>query len=362
MMGRVELGTSLPLVQETVQERWNNVGGITRFVLGTSNGYRARVETQNLAVAAQLNWKDTSLWSVGSTAKLFMSPEPTDDKVSAGEVSWKFLSPARAQAFFELVRGKDDSTVSSAVKTLDQFGLQWQVAEEFVCESLLKEQKSWEWYPDPGSAKLSTATMLSTVPPGFKSLSGVELFQGHFLWRNVLSLDPTKLYRSTGWQMVVGEYFSFSPVEKIVFLYQVSSEKPKDHSFKSTQCVSWRKALQMPPDWTLAIVYFLDQSHAQLPTGIEFDDKKHVSDLDAALHVKGFLVRAQLNPWSTPIAFGNDPVLTDTTKIWFASTTSKTFHTFINCSTLTGITPTESTYEKRGTRAPCKTCAHLSTL
>jgi len=291
-----------------------------------------------------------------------MSPEPIDEKVLDVQAKWKFLSPSRAKAFFELVHGTDDSTVSSAVKTLNQFGLQWQVAEEYVCESLLKEQKSWEWYPDPGNVKLSKATMLKSLPPGFKSLSGVELFEGQFLRRNVLSLDPSKLYRSTGWQMVVGEYFSFSPVEKIVFLYQVSSEKPRDHGFKSTQCVAWRKALQMPPDWTLAIVYFLDQSRAQQPKGMEFDDKKHLSDLDAGLNVKGFLVRAQLTPWSTPIAFGNDPTLTDATKIWFASATSKTFHMFKACSGLTGIVPIESTHDKRGPRTLCKICSALATL
>jgi len=174
-------------------------------------------------------------------------------------------------------------------------------------------------------------------------------------------LDETKLYRSTGWQMIVGEFFSFSVANKVVFLYQVSSKLPKAHPFKLGQCALWRKALNMPAEWTLAIVYFVDQARNQLPTGIEFEDGKHLSAEDAkSYNLKAFVVRAQLHPTSKPIAYGGPPAaLADETKIYFTPT-SKTFHTDPLCTSLRGAKSIESTYSKREGRNICKNCRSKS--
>ena len=108
--------------------------------------------------------------------------------------------------------------------------------------------------------------MLKASPAGFRRPKGMELFDGRVFRRSIQTLDDTKLYRSTGWQMMVGEYFSFSKDDKVVFLYQVSTKLPKDHAFKLEQCKTWRKALQLPHDWVLTIVYFLDKAKQQKPT------------------------------------------------------------------------------------------------
>jgi hypothetical protein len=121
-------------------------------------------------------------------------------------------------------------------------------------------------FPDPGSSKLQFDSMLKASPDGFRCPKGVELFDGRVFKRDIQTLDDTKLYRSTGWQMVIGEYFSFSKHDKVVFLYQVSTKLPKEHAFKREQCTTWRKALQLPHDWVLTIVYFLDKAKKSRPT------------------------------------------------------------------------------------------------
>lgn len=304
-MNRRDLGVTLSEVVHRVQERWERVGGIPRFVLGEQTAYENRLEAQAVVQATDLDWKNCSIFKVHPTANLFMSAQPSSG-IRITQFEWKFLSPLRTSAFIKLLRPvaaagtKDD--ISAALRSLEQYGLEWQVAEQFVCDSLLdqNEQKTWEWYPDLGSASLDPATMMTAPPPGIKPLVGVSYFHDqhdfHFQ-RDVTSLNPTRLYRS----MVLGEFFSFDITEKVLFMYQVSSKRPKDHAFHSEQCAEWRNALKMPSDWTFAIVYFLDNAHDSCPKGIAFEEGP-ISTI-AKLNVKGYLVRAPFAPWGSPLAF-----------------------------------------------------------
>jgi hypothetical protein len=209
-------------------------------------------------------------------AKLFISPEPgipselkNSKKLATNSDNavWSFLSPARAAAFIELLGKADEKEKLGALASLLNFGLDWQIAEEYICQGLLvsHEEPSWEWFPDPGKDKLDANTLLQEPPAWFRRLSRVESFSGPMLWRDVQTLQEDVLHRSLGWQMPVGEYFSFNTAEKTVTLWQVSSKDPEDHAFKAEQCRHWRLALRMPADWTLVIVYFLDKTKTNHP-------------------------------------------------------------------------------------------------
>lgn len=279
-LGRKDLGETCGAVEEEISKRWMEVGGILRAVLGRERAFEARVAEQDQVDVQNLDWNQTSVWDVGTWAKLFICPEPGTtgalkypSKLAAhiSNVQWRFLSPSRAHHFSELVSKSNMTDVSAAVNSLKQFGLEWQVQEEFVCDSLLaneeekKTELDWEWYSDPGAVKLDASSMLSNPPAGFQRLKHVEFFEGKVFRRDIKTLQESTLYRSSGWQMVVCEYFSFSAANKIVFLYQVSSKLPAAHAFTEKQCDTWRKALELPDDWTLSIVYFLDKSKKQLP-------------------------------------------------------------------------------------------------
>jgi len=247
----------------------------------------------------QLDWRNCDVWNVNTNARLFISPSPGATAEVIAGLPWEFLSLERAHAYYRLLEVGSQSLISEGVIALRNFGIGWQVAEAYICESLVSNaHEGWEWYPDPGLETLDSSTLLAVPPAGFKTLSGVTLFDGPILWRNVETLDASRLFRSTGWQMLLCECFSLDKGSKTVFLYQVSSQKPRDHSFKTSQCALWRKALQMPAEWGLTIVYFLNQAQRQRPTGIEFEDKKHLKDLHPSLKVAGFLVRAQMDPFS----------------------------------------------------------------
>jgi len=268
-LGREDLGYTLSEVMETVRERWEHVGGLPRFVLGSEIEYRERVRLQDAVV--DLDWRIRH-WYVNAkpAANFFISTEPQ----TGHETAWQFLCPSRAAAYLRLVESRrvgeqwsleaDSPFLSNIESSLYDYGLRWQIYEQFLCEGLLAERKiEWHWYPDFGTEPWDPSTKLASPPLGFKPLSASELFEGQFLWRNVVTLDTNKLYRSTCREGLY-RFFSFDPLHKVVFLYRVSQRKwhEKKELFQISHFAMWRNALQLPDDWTLTTVYFEDISLA----------------------------------------------------------------------------------------------------
>ena len=156
-VGRKDLGATSNEVVLTICERWRQTGGIPRAVLGSQKTFDVHLTKQSVVRAVDLNWSNTTVWDVGRSAKLFMCPEPgTEGQLKfpalqpahLDNFQWAFLCPERANCFNELLRACNERhDVDAAVRSLHQFGLEWQVQEEYVCQSLLGEEKDldWEW-------------------------------------------------------------------------------------------------------------------------------------------------------------------------------------------------------------------------
>jgi len=113
-----------------------------------------------------------------------------------------------------------------------------------------------------GTEFLNPGSMIAQ-PPGIKPLIETEYFHDQYFERDVTSLHPDRLYQSAGREVVLGEYFSFEPTEKVCT--RCVFQKTQNHLFQSGQCEQWRKALKMLSDWTFAIVHLLDNSHNSCP-------------------------------------------------------------------------------------------------
>lgn len=330
----------------TVENRFTTVGGLPRFVL-SENMYNKRVKELESLEPKDLTWIESSIYNVDSNAKYFIAPEPD---ITSELASWKFLCRGRQDAFWRL----SQKNSAEARKAITNFKLEWAFAEKFIRSALCNgETHGWEWYRDPGADPLDFTTKMPSPPAGFKKLRGESYFHGQLFKARVEHVDSTRLYTSTGDQMIMSDCLSLSRAEKTVFLYQVSSRLPSDHPFKISQCREWREALNMPPEWTLAIVYILDKSQEQHPSGMIFDNRIHISDLPPELKLEGYLVRAPVNDMDIPIdtpRADDDPTFADNDAIWI---TSKKFHVNPECR-YRGNDGT--TYAKRGTKELCSYC------
>lgn len=322
MTGRRDLGSSWPAVASTVAERWSNVGGIPRFVLGTDDRYQKQAETLKNVTIKDLDLHP-NIFSAGINP--FVAPEP-DITAKLAHFSWQFLSEARREIFWKLGMNVPD-LAQTKVRTL---ALRWQMAESYISRCLCTGQThDWKWYHDPGVKKLDVNNQMPGPPVGFRALEGKSLFEGAYLQAEVKLLDPTRLYYTHS-RLCLGKFFSVSPTEKTVFLYHLSTELPatNGNGFKYTQIIAMRRELKMPPKWKLAIVYFLDKPREQMkrqPTGLTFKDdrkkpkleklppgRKHkvsfkllrAGDIPSEFMIEGYLVYTQLCSWDPPAGEG----------------------------------------------------------
>jgi len=174
-LGREDLGYTLSEVTETVRERWEHVGGLPRFVLGSEIEYKERVRLQDAVI--DMDWRIGWFVNVKPAANFFIAAEASTCYARA----WQFLCPSRAAAYLRLAESQG---CNERLYTLLQYGLDVQVLEQFLCEGLLSAHKQgviWGWYPFRKGSR-DPSTKLASPPLGLKPLSASELFEGQFLW------------------------------------------------------------------------------------------------------------------------------------------------------------------------------------
>lgn len=123
-----------------------------------------------------------------------------------------------------------------------------------------QQLRHWEYFKDPGPNKLTKEHTIAK-PEWIPRASHEVNFTGRYMSADVSKCVESALYTSTGYQMVGGEFFSFSKKTKTAVCYQVSDRPPQNHPFKRKQLLEMRKQLQLDKHgYKLVIAYVLDAS------------------------------------------------------------------------------------------------------
>ena len=118
-------------------------------------------------------------------------------------------------------------------------------------------------------------------------------FEGRYFKTKLSTLEVGTLYKSSGWQMVLGDFFLVQDkVDKsgrIVYLIQVSSQDPLHHPFKLAQYQKWRTSLGMEDADGIVIIYPTNKTHTTLH-GLKFQD----DGKDVGSPCDGYIVRTSM--------------------------------------------------------------------
>lgn len=293
------------ITYDNVMERYQKVGANLRIILSTDDEFDDHMSNIKNTKSADLinEAKDVNPLCVPKHYNYFVAPynnlefkfdgqdqggcEVFDTAKSAMFHAW---SDYTAQKLRELA---ETDTERVLMQSLETIGLPFVVEENAVQSFLLKGQTAnWEWYEN---TKSGTISKVSANPPTL-SVHRVVRFGGRYFKTNLSTLEEATLYKSSGWQMVLGDFFVVQKKEDqpgmTVYMIQVSSRDPLYHPFKVDQYEKWCQYLQMEAHDDMVIIYATNKTHTALH-GLKFQSE---NGEDVACPCVGYIVRTPMTP------------------------------------------------------------------